>query len=116
MEVNVNKPCAFGELVVNDEAIYIWKLRRVSFDWVLFENIQRGSFNAQVRFPSRYIFLEAIERFLVLAMPKSLCFHCLRHYEGQLVFENEFIFHELGPQESLASNKRKQRDKRKLNF
>lgn len=66
--------------------------RMVSCDWVLFENTHRGSCNAQLRFPSRYISFEAIERFLVETMLKSLCFHCLRHYEGQLVSENEFIF------------------------
>lgn len=63
MEVNVNKPCAFGELDVNDEGVYIRKLRRVSYGWVLFESIHRGSCNSPVRFPSRYISFEAIERF-----------------------------------------------------
>ena len=79
MEASVNKPCAFGELVVNDEGVYIRKLKRVSYDWVLFESIHRGSCNSPVRFPSRYISFEAIGRFFLKAMPKSLCYYCLRH-------------------------------------
>lgn len=63
MEVNVNKLCVFGELVVNDEGVYIWKLRRVFNDWVLFESIYRGFCNLLVWFLSIYIFFELIERF-----------------------------------------------------
>lgn len=74
LEVNVNKPCAFGELVVNDEGVYIRKLRRVSNDWVLFESIHRGSYNSPVRFPSTYISFEAIERFFWKLCPNLFVF------------------------------------------
>lgn len=60
----------------NDEAVIFLEPRKVFRDWAIFESIHRGSFNLQVRFPSGCISFEAIERFLLIAMLKSLC---LRH-------------------------------------
>lgn len=54
LQVNVNKPCALGELEGNGKAV-ILSDEDVFRESVAFENIPWGPFNSQVSFPGELI-------------------------------------------------------------
>lgn len=70
--------------LVKGEAVIFLEPKMAFCDWAMFESIDRGFINSQVRFPSEYISFEALERFLLKAMLKYLLslFTSLRRTAG----------------------------------